>query len=79
MIHMFSGQWSEPQVGQTRVEGGKLIPVTEAEQREKFFEAIEDSHPLIDLIHRCINKLSNDPQLRPHASEIIRRASRVAS
>ena len=76
MIHMFSGQWPEPQVGQTRIKGGKLIPVTEAERREKFFEAIEDGHPLMDLIHRCIN---NDPQLRPHAGDIIRRVSRVAS
>ena len=76
MIHIFSGQWPEPQVGQTRIEGGKLIPVTEAERREKFFEAIEDAHPLMDLIHMCIN---NDPQLRPHAGEIIRQVSRVAS
>ena len=76
MIHMFSGQWPEPQVGQTQIEGGKLIPVTEAERREKFFEAIEDDHPLMDLIHRCIN---NDPQLRPHAGEISRRVSRVVS
>ena len=76
MIHMFSGQWPEPQVGPSRIEGGKLIPVTEAERREKFFEAIEDSHPLMDLIHRCIN---NDPQLRPHAGEIIRQVSQVAA
>ena len=76
MIHMFSGQWPEPQVGPSRIEGGKLIPVTEAERREKFLEAIEDGHPLMDLIHGCIN---NDPQLRPHAGEIFRRVSRVAS
>ena len=76
MIHTFSGQWPEPQVGPSRIEGGKLIPVTEAERREKFFEAIEDGHPLMDLIHRCSN---NDPQLRPHAGEIIRRVSRVAT
>ena len=76
MIHMFSGQWPEPQVGPSRIEGGKLIPVTEAERREMFFEAIEDGHPLMDLTHRCIN---NDPQLRPHAGEIIRQVSRVAS
>ena len=76
MIHMFSGQWPQPQVGQTRIEGGKLIPVTEAERREKFFEAIENGHPLMDLIHRCIN---NDPELRPQASEIARRVSRVES
>ena len=76
MVHVFSGQWPEPQVGPSRIEGGKLIPVTEAERREKFFEAIEDGYPLIDLIHRCIN---NDPQLRPHADEISRRVSQVAS
>jgi serine/threonine protein kinase len=42
MIHMFSGQWPEPQVGQTQIEGGKLIPVTEAERREVFLKAIEE-------------------------------------
>ena len=76
MIHMFSGQWPEPQVGPSRIKGSKLIPVTEAERREKFFKLIKDGHPLMDLIHRCIN---NDPQLRPHAGEIIRQVSRVAS
>ena len=75
MIHMFSGRWPEPQVGPSRIEGGKLIPVTEAERREKFFEVIDD-HPLMDLIHRCIN---NDPQLRPHANEIARQVSQIAS
>ena len=59
MIHMFSGQWPEPQVGPSRIEGGKLIPVTEAEQREVFLKAIEENHPLVDLIHMCIN---NDPR-----------------
>ena len=76
MIHMFSGQWPEPQIGQARIEGGRLIPVTEAERCEKFFEAIEDIHPLMDLIHGCVN---NDPQLRPHADEIIRQVSQVSS
>ena len=76
MIHMFSGRWPEPQVGQTRIEGGKLIPVTEAERREVFIKAIENDHPLMDLIHRCIN---NDPQMRPHAIEIARRVSHIAS
>jgi chromosome segregation ATPase len=73
---MFSGQWPEPQVGPNRIEGGKLIPVTEAERRELFLNAIEDSHPLMDLIQRCIN---NDPQLRPHAGETIMRISEVSS
>ena len=76
MIHIFSGQWPEPQVGPSRIEGGKLIPVTEAERREVFFKMIEKIHPLMDLIHRCIN---NDPQLRPHANEIVRQVSEIAS
>ena len=37
---------------------------------------IESDHPLMDLIHRCIN---NDPQLQPHAGEIVRQVSQVAS
>ena len=53
-----------------------MIPVTEAERREKFFEEIKDDHPLMDLIHRCIN---NDPHLRPHASEIVKQVSQVAT
>ena len=76
MIHMFSGRWPEPQVGPNRIERGKLIPVTEAQRREVFFKVIENDHPLMDLVHRCIN---NDPQMRPCASEIARRVSRIAS
>ena len=70
MIHMFSGRWPEPQVGQNRMEEGRLIPVTEAERREVFLRAIGNEHPLMDLILRLIN---NDPQVRPHASEIVER------
>ena len=67
MIHMFSGGWPEPQVGQTRIEGDKLIPVTEAERREVFLQAIGNDHPLMNLILSCIN---NNPKHRAHASEI---------
>ena len=70
MIHMFSGRWPEPQVGPSRMEEGRLIPVTEAERREVFLRAIGNEHPLMDLILRLIN---NDPQVRPHASEIVER------
>ena len=68
MIHMFSGRWPEPQVGQTRFEADKLIPVTEAERREVFLQSIGSDHPLIDLILKCIN---NDPISRAHISEIV--------
>ena len=70
MIHMFSGRWPEPQVGPNRMEEGRLIPVTEAERREVYLRAIGNEHPLMDLFMRLIN---NDPQVRPHASEIVER------
>ena len=70
MIHMFSGRWPEPQVGQTCIENEQLIPVSEAERREVFLRAIGNDHPLMDLILRCIN---NDPRRRSHASEIVER------
>ena len=71
MNHMFSGRWPDsPQVGPSQVDGDRLILVTEAERREVFLQAIENDHPLMDLISRCIN---NDPKCRPHASEIVDR------
>ena len=74
MIHMFSGRWPEPQVGPNRFKGDQLIPVTEAERREVFFQTIGNDHPLMDLILRCIN---NDPRRRAHASEIVERLSSI--
>ena len=69
MIHMFSGRWPEPQVGQIRTEpGGRLIPVTEAERHEVFLRAIGNDRPLMNLILKCIN---NHPEERAHASEIV--------
>ena len=76
MIHMFSGRWPEPQIGQIRTEQGRMIPVSEAERREVFLQAIGNDHPLMDLIQRCIN---NDTQLRPHAGEIVAQVGEVAS
>ena len=68
MIHMFSGRWPEPQVGPSRIEADKLIPVTEAERREVFLQAIGNDHLMMNLILRCIN---NNPERRAHASEIV--------
>ena len=71
MIHMFSGRWPEPQVGQVRAEpGGRMIPVSEAERREVFLRAIGNDHPLMDLIRKCID---NYVKSRAHASEIVER------
>ena len=74
MIHVFSGRWPEPQVGQTRIEADRLIPVTEAERREMFLRTIANDHPLMDLILKCIN---NDPRRRAHVSEIVERLAEM--
>ena len=75
MIHMFSGRWPEPQVGQIRAEpGGRMIPVTEAERREVLLRAIGNDHPMMDLIRKCID---NYIQARAHASEIVERLAEM--
>jgi serine/threonine protein kinase len=74
MIHMFSGQWPEPQVGQTHFVGDTLVPVTEAERREVFLQAIGNDHPLMDLILKCI---SNNPRGRAHTSELVERIAEM--
>ena len=74
MIHIFSGKWPIPQIGQIRTEGEKLIPVTEAERRQTFLKAIGDDHPLMVLILRCIN---NNPEMRPLTSEIVEELAKI--
>ena len=75
MIHMFSGQWPEPQVGPNRTEpDGRMTPVSEAERREVFLRAIGNDHPLMDLILKCIH---NYPKSRAHASEIVGRLAEM--
>ena len=68
MIHVLSGRWPDPQVGPTRSERKKLIPVSEAERRKIFLEMIGTAHPLMDLILKCID---NDPEQRVHANVIV--------
>ena len=68
MIHIFSGQWPEPECPQIKMsESGEMIPVTEAERRKSFLKAIGDNHPLTKAIKSCIH---NDPRKRMHAYEI---------
>ncbi len=73
MIHTFTAEWPLPKIGQTRINPANpngLIPVTEAERREEFIRRIPPDHPLMDFIMRC---LSNNPQQRPTAAEIVSR------
>jgi serine/threonine protein kinase len=68
MIHILSGQIPIPQIEPIRTEGDRLIPVSEAERRESFLEAIGKDHPLMELILKCIH---NNPGMRTNTSEII--------
>ncbi len=73
MIHTFTAEWPLPKIGPTRIDPAnpdRLIPVTEAERREEFLRRIPPDHPLMDLIMRC---LSNNPQRRPRAAEMVGR------
>ena len=71
MIHTFTAEWPLPTIGPTRIDPAnpdRLIPVTEAERHKEFLRKISPDHPLMDLIMRC---LSNNPQRRPRAAEIV--------
>jgi serine/threonine protein kinase len=75
MLHIFSGQWPEPECPQIKMsETGEMIPVTEAERRKSFLKAIGDDHPLNEAILSCIH---NDPNKRMHAYEIIKLTSEM--
>ena len=76
MIHVFSGRWPEPQVGQIRTDRGRMIPISEAERRSVFLCAMGNDHPLMDLILQCIN---NDPKLRVHTTVIVERLTDLRS
>lgn len=68
IIHMLSGKWPEPQVGQIIIKDGQMIPVSEAQRREKFLTMIGNDHPLMELILKCID---NDPQKRANTTQIV--------
>ncbi len=72
MVHVFTAEWPAPKIGPNRVDPAnprKVIAVTEFERREYFIRKIGD-HPLLNLIRMC---LSNNPDFRPHAPEILGR------
>ena len=76
MIHMFSGVWPKPSVGQTYTDPSteKLVAVTEVQRRKEFIDAIRDGHPLMKLILKCID---NNTKKRAHANEIVKQLAVV--
>ena len=77
MIHIFSGKLPDSHEKTTDVEFDELIPVSEAEQQQQnFIDAIGHDHPLMDLILKCI---SENPQCRAHAGEIVEQLAKMVS
>ena len=78
MLHVFSGRWPLP--GQPNrvnpLDPTQLIPQTEAERRDEYFQDIGENHPLEQLIHTC---LSNHPGHRPNIEEILHEVREVAT
>ena len=68
MIHVLCGKWPEPHIGQTYTdtESDELIPVSEAQRRQKYIDDIGCDHPLMSLIN-------NSPRRRAPASEVVER------
>ena len=78
MLHVSCGQWPLPGEA-NRVNPAnptQLIPQTEVERREDFFQQIGQDHPLRQLITQC---LSNHPAFRPDAEVILRQVREVVS
>ena len=79
LIHVLSSQWPIPTSESVRVSPSnphELIPVSEAQRREKYFSLIGQDHPLIDFIKKCI---SNNPTLRPTSAEVVSQLVSVAA
>ena len=73
MIHVLSGRWPLPLHEPVRVNPenrAQLLPVSEAERRDEYLRDIGDTHPLMDLILRCV---SNDPEQRATAAQMVER------
>ena len=72
MIHVLCGRWPTPcePVRVNPRNRAELLPVSEAERRDEYLRDIGNAHPLMDLILRCV---SNDPQQRDTAAQIVQR------
>ena len=75
MIHVLCGRWPLPLCEPVRLDPrnpDRLVPASEADRREEYLQDIGNTHPLMDLILRCV---SNNPARRARAAEIVPRMS----
>ena len=84
LVHVLSGQWPMPTEA-TQVDPhnpARVIGLSEVERRAEYLNVIgrpsdnEEGHPPMPLIERC---LSNNPNLRPNASELVDTMSDAAT
>ena len=78
ILHVLCGSWPIPSKP-TRVDPRnrkRVIGLTEVERREKYFQQVRDDHPLVGLVHGC---LDNDPPQRLDADRILGRLRQVIS
>ena len=84
LVHLFCGQWPFPSEA-TQVDphnSARVIGLSEVERRAKYLNIIgrpsdeQEGHPLMPLIERC---LSNSPDRRPSASELVERMKDAAT
>ena len=78
ILHVLCGRWpypSEPTQVHPR-KRNKVIGLTEAKRRKKYFQQVRSDHPLVELIRGC---LDNDPPQRPDAVRILGRLRQVIS
>ena len=71
LIHVLCGRWPLPVCEAARPDPqnpNQLIPVSEADRREEYLRDIGSTHPLMDLILRCV---SNNPACRAGAAEMV--------
>ena len=76
MIHVLSGQWPMPcePVRVNPQNRAELLPLSEAERRNKYLQDIGNAHPLMGLILRCVR---NDPEQRARAAEIVQQVEHM--
>ena len=78
ILHVLCGSWPIPSKP-TRVDPRnrkRVIGLTEVERRKKYFQQVRGDHPLVGLVHGC---LDNDPPQRPDADRILGRLRQVIS
>ena len=72
ILHIMTGEWPIPS-DDTCDEDHQVVVMNDIDRRRVYIEKINKRHPLLDLIHRCLNNKSK----RPSAKEILNKVQEV--